>query len=156
MNFRTTVVVASLVVWVSFCAFAGASDNHPAKPGPKDRCSTCGMLVAKYPAWIATIVLSDGSCTYFDGPKDLFRFLASDGAQVEDSAEIWVTDYYTAKPIPAREAVFVLGSDVLGPMGKELVPFVSVELAEEFRKDHGGESPLAFDRIDASVLKALE
>lgn len=114
------------------------------------------MLVAKYPAWISTIVHPDGSCTYFDGPKDLFRYLARNGADVEDGAEIRVTDYYTAKPMKARDAVFVLGSDVLGPMGKELVPLASAALAEEFRKDHGGDAPLTFDEVDATVLKALE
>ena len=149
-------LVVSLVLCVVWFGSGEAADDRPPMPGPKDRCATCGMLVAKYPAWIATIVHPDGACTYFDGPKDLFRFLARNGDEVEEGAEIWVTDYYSAKPMHAREAVFVLGSNVLGPMGKELVPFASAALAEEFRKDHGGESSLTFDQIDASVLKALE
>jgi len=156
MNNRMMTLVVTLVLCVVAFGAGEAADGQPPAPGPKDRCATCGMLVAKYPAWITTIVHPNGSCTYFDGPKDLFRYLARNGAEVEDEAEIWVTDYYSAKPIHAREAVFVLGSDVLGPMGKELVPLESAELAEEFRKDHGGDAPLTCDEVDASVLKALE
>jgi len=133
-----------------------AAADGPPPPGPKDRCAVCGMFVAPYPNWVASLVEADGTRRFFDGPKDLFRFLARNGAEVEDKAEIWVTDYYTAKPMHAKDAVFVLGSDVLGPMGVELVPLGSAALAEEFRKDHGGESPLTFGEIDASVLKALE
>ena len=66
------------------------------------------------------------------------------------------TDYYTTRPIKARDAVYVRGSDVLGPMGAELVPLENDALAESFRADHGGEPPLAFDEIDRTVLEALE
>lgn len=154
MTNRAPTFVAWLVLAVS--GVAGAWDGPPAAPGPKDRCATCGMLVAKYPAWVAAIVRPDGSCLYFDGPKDLFRFLARPGADTDRKAEVWVTDYYTAKPIKARDAVFVRGSDVLGPMGVELVPLASAELAEEFRADHGGEPPLDFEDVDDAVLEALE
>lgn len=156
MTIRIPTLVVSLVVAVVALGAARAADRAPCDPGPKDRCATCGMLVAKYPAWIATIVRPDGSCLYFDGPKDLFRYLANHGADIDSTAEIRVTDYYTAKPIKARDAVFVRGSDVLGPMGVELVPLASAAFAEEFRSDHGGEPALTFDEVDDGVLEALE
>jgi nitrous oxide reductase accessory protein NosL len=147
------------LVWIAAClvtAGAVTAAEAPPAPGPKDRCATCGMFVAKYPNWVAVIEYADGSRRYFDGPKDLFRFRAKgDGPAVEEN-EIWVTDYYTTRPVKAREAVFVRGSDVLGPMGAELVPLSSVEHAESFRADHGGGDPLGFDDIDAVVLQSLE
>jgi nitrous oxide reductase accessory protein NosL len=114
------------------------------------------MFVAPHPNWIASVIEADGTRHYFDGPKDLFRFLLRDGDSVTGDSEIWVTDYYTIKPLRARDAVFVRGSDVLGPMGVELVPLASTELAESFRVDHGGEDPLAFDEIDAAVVRSFE
>ena len=144
-------IVAALAVTTTVAASEG-----PPPPGPKDRCAVCGMFVAKYPNWIATITDADGSSQFFDGPKDLFRFLLREGDSVTREAEIWVTDYYTTKPIRARDAVFVIGSDVLGPMGAELVPLSSVDHAESFRVDHGGERPLGFDEIDETVLRSLE
>ncbi len=116
----------------------------------------CGMFVAPYPNWIATVVEPDGSHRFFDGPKDLFRYLLGEGGSAATDAEIWVTDYYTTKPLNARDAVYVRGSDVLGPMGAELVPLATAEFAESFRADHGGEVPLTFDEIDAAVLRSLE
>lgn len=114
------------------------------------------MFVAKYPNWVATIAYPDGSHRFFDGPKDLFRFLlGKDGSTARD-AEIWVTDYYTIKPISAREAVYVAGSDVFGPMGAELIPLATAELAESFRADHGGEGVFTFEGVDDAVLRSLE
>lgn len=130
--------------------------DGPPPPGPKDRCAICGMFVAKYPAWVATVVEVDGILHYFDGPKDLFRFLVRENGDVSSQAAIWVTDYYTTKPLMARDAVYVRGSDVTGPMGAELVPFASPDLAESFRADHGGEAPLAFHAIDEAVLRTLD
>jgi len=147
-----------LVVCLAVAAAASTSVGPagPPEPGPKDRCATCGMLVAKFPSWVASIVYVDGSHRFFDGPKDMFRFRALHHNDAADEAEIWVTDYYTTKALPAHDAVYVLGSDVLGPMGPELVPFASRELAESFREDHGGDAPLAFEQVDAAVLRSLD
>ena len=147
------------IVWfaaflASIAVFAAA--QGPPLPGPKDRCAVCGMFVAKYPNWVATIVYADGSHRFFDGPKDLFRSLVGEGDSATVDAEIWVTDYYTTKPIKAREAVYVAGSDVLGPMGAELIPLATIDLAESFRVDHGGADVLTFDRVDEAVLRSLE
>lgn len=114
------------------------------------------MFVAKYPNWVATIAYTDGSYRFFDGPKDLFRYLVGEDDPAIVDGEIWVTDYYTTKPIRAREAVYVAGSDVLGPMGAELVPLATIDLAESFRVDHGGADVLGFDAIDETVLRSLE
>lgn len=147
-------LVLCFVIPVIVTGTVAAADGPP-PPGAKDRCATCGMFVAKYPSWVATIEYADGSRKYFDGPKDLFKYRARDGASAVE-IEIWVTDYYTTKPMKARDAFFVRGSDVLGPMGAELVPLASREFAESFRADHGGEPPLLFDEIDETVLRALE
>ena len=44
-------------------------------PGRNDTCPVCGMFVAKYPAWIATILFEGGRAYHFDGTKDLFKYL---------------------------------------------------------------------------------
>jgi len=145
--------VAFVVVSLAVMAFAA---DGPPTPGPKDRCATCGMFVAQHPAWVASVVYADGSHRFFDGPKDLFTYRLQHPTSIDGEVAIWVTDYYTTRPLPARDAVYVLGSDVLGPMGAELVPLASTELAESFRGDHGGDPPLAFDDIDADVVERLD
>jgi nitrous oxide reductase accessory protein NosL len=56
-------------------------------------------------------------------------------------------------PIDARSAWFVIGSDVLGPMGQELIPFAREEEARGFMQDHHGRTVLKFDDITPVTLK---
>ena len=45
------------------------------KPAPMDLCPVCGMVVSKYPAWVATVLWKNGQTHHFDGAKDMFKFL---------------------------------------------------------------------------------
>ena len=108
------------------------------------------MFVAPYPNWVAVLEMTDGRRFYFDGPKDLFIFyddLATylPKATHEQVAHLYVTEYYTVRPISATEVFFVAGSDVRGPMGIELVPVAGRDAAETFLRDHGGVKLMRFD-----------
>ena len=108
------------------------------------------MYVARYPQWIASIRFADGSTVFFDGPKDMFRYLLDlekYAAGDREIAGVWVTEYYRVRFIDAQTAVFVAGSDVMGPMGGELVPFATRDEAEAFALDHGGEEILVFAEV---------
>jgi nitrous oxide reductase accessory protein NosL len=130
-------------------------------PGPKDTCPVCGMFVAKYPEWVATVLYRDGHAHHFDGAKDMFKYLFdlakwAPGHSAEEIKAIGVTDYYGLNRIDARQAWYVIGSDVLGPMGNELVPLQSQEDAEEFLHDHQGRRILRFDEVSAPLLQDLD
>ena len=152
-----------LIFAVGICVFGLLSGSvfatEPQPPGKKDRCPVCGMFVAPYPDWMTTIVLKDDSQIYFDGCKDLFRYYfalpegENKGTRGE-IAEIYVTDYYSTKLVPADKVFFVLGSDVYGPMGKELIPVADKELAETFMRDHSGTRVLTFKQITPDMLPA--
>ncbi len=133
----------------------------PKAPVPKGNCAVCGMYVANFPDWAAVVTFRDGGQAWFDGPKDLFTYLLdlkryAPKRAAGDITTIQVKDYYALKPTDARKASFVLGSDVLGPMGKELVPFGSEAGARDFLKDHHGKKVLAFADINPGTLKDLE
>ena len=51
--------------------------------------------------------------------------------------------------------LFVLGSDVLGPMGKEFISFAKEADAREFLKDHKGKSIYRFREVAPELLKGL-
>jgi nitrous oxide reductase accessory protein NosL len=146
--------------------FAGAATATGAAegalvPASKDKCPVCGMFVARYPDWLAGVRFRDGSYAVFDGPKDLFRFLLEPkrwlpGAGDPEAGTIFVTDYYAVRQVDARAAWFVAGSDVLGPMGHELVPFETEQAAREFLEDHRGRRVLRFSDVSAAVLAELE
>ena len=138
-----------------------AAQTTPPKPGAKDLCPVCGMLVSKYPNWVAVVVWKDGHTHFFDGAKDMFKFLQSiehfaPGHRKDDVAAVYVTDFYNLARIDARKALFVRGSDVLGPMGHELVPLETRADAEDFMKDHKGKQILDFSTVTPTILKSLD
>jgi nitrous oxide reductase accessory protein NosL len=69
---------------------------------------------------------------------------------------LYVTDYYTLALIDGFRAYYVLGSDVCGPMGRELVPFEKEADAREFLKDHKGQSIKRFKDITYEIIKGLD
>jgi copper chaperone NosL len=131
------------------------------KPGIKDTCPVCGMFVAKYPDWVATVLYKNGHAHHFDGAKDLFKYLNdlpkwAPGHELKNIASIGVTEYYSVSLIDAHKAYYVIGSDVLGPMGNELIPLETLEDAKEFLKDHKGVKILRFDEVDALLPEKLD
>lgn len=140
---------------------AWAGEVNTPSPGPRDLCPVCGMLVAKYPSWAATVLYRDGHAHHFDGAKDLFKYLHelaryAPGHRQEDIAAIAVTEYYELRRIDARQAFYVIGSDVRGPMGHELVPLATREDAEEFLRDHRGRRILTFKEVTREVPHNLD
>ncbi len=130
-------------------------------PGIKDTCPVCGMFVARYPEWIATVLYKNGHAHHFDGAKDMFKYLLdmpkwAPGHKAEDISAIGVTEYYGLTRIDAHKAFYVIGTEVLGPMGHELVPMDSLEDAEEFKRDHGGNRIMRFDEVSMKLLLNLD
>ncbi len=124
----------------------------------KAKCPVCGMFVAKYPKWAAEMVVA-GKPYYFDGVKDMMKFYIFDGDFPYDRQKIekiLVTDFYTLEGIDARKAYYVLGSEVYGPMGNELIPFKDEASAKNFMADHGGEKIVRFDQITPKMVMALD
>ena len=155
---RCLAVVLALAFVTS--APAAVKEIGPRQPAETDRCPVCGMLVDRHPDWLAQIVLADDEVLFFDGAKDLFRFLLDpeerpQAARAREVGVMFVTGYYDREPIRARDAYFATGSDVLGPMGAELIPHASREEAEEFQRDHGGSAILGFDEVTEEVLAEL-
>jgi copper chaperone NosL len=131
------------------------------KPTKQDKCPVCGMFVYKYPDWLGQIHFTDGSVVFFDGAKDLFKYYLDlkqykPGKKTSDIAAIHVTEYYDLKPIDARKAWYVMGSDVYGPMGHELIPFAVEEDAKAFKKDHIGKKIVRFEEVTPKLIGGLD
>jgi len=151
----------ALAVGLSLPTASTAGDRlEPRVPGGRDRCPVCGMFVAPHPEWIAQIVHDDGSAVFFDGPKDLFKYLLAPAHRVSGAVDrkigaVFVTGYYERQAIDARTASFVVGSDVLGPMGAELVPHASLDEAREFSRDHRGSRIVGYDEVTPELIAGL-
>lgn len=150
-------VLFSVCILLLFAVPASGIDTKPAELKKDDRCAVCGMFVAKYRTWIAEIVFSDGTYAAFDGPKDMFKYYLQIGRYApakksSDIAAVYVTEYYSAKLMDAKKMFYVAGSNVLGPMGDELIPVASEEKAREFMNDHKGREILKFPQITLEHL----
>lgn len=151
----------ALFLFVMFFAASACFAAEPAKPSKTDKCPVCGMFVYKYPDFLAQVVFKDGSRAFFDGAKDMFHYLFNlqkydKAKKKEDIDSIFVTDYYSLAPTDGRKAIYIIGSDVEGPMGRELIPFEKDEDAEEFIDDHLGKKKLLFDEITFELVKSLD
>lgn len=123
------------------------------------KCPVCGMFVAKYPKWAALISHNEHK-HYFDGAKDMFKYYFEpkkySNHSLGDDAKVYVTDYYSLEAILAKDAYYVIGSSVTGPMGHEFVPFKSKAQAQEFKKDYKGKKVLSFDEIKVGDSEKLD
>ena len=151
----------AIIICILSLSYAVAADLNPLQPSKKDKCPVCGMFVYKYPDWVGEIIFKDGSTSFFDGAKDLFKYYFNlqkynPEKTTKDIAAIYVTEYYDMKIIDAKTAFFVVGSDVYGPMGRELIPFVSKSDAEAFKQDHKGQRILGFEDIKPGIIKKLD
>ena len=158
--FRQATVFAVLVAVIFSAGMTRTPADRPAVPGPDDRCPVCGMLVEPYPAWLAQLRLADGTTLFFDGPKDMFKYLQAREKYRPEKADVelvggFVTSYYDTSAVPLRDAHFVLGSDVKGPMGDELVPHRTLEEAREFLLDHGGSGIVVADEVTPELLTTM-
>lgn len=152
------ILAVLLCVWVGL---ATAQTLVTPKPGARDLCPVCGMLVSKYPNWVATVLYQNGHAHHFDGAKDMFKYLAdlpkyALGHRREDIVTIAVTDYYNLQKVDAKQAFYVIGSDVLGPMGHELIPLATRTDAEDFLREHKGKKILRFNQVTRDLPARLD
>ena len=156
----TRCLVSAFIVLIAW-SLVSAGEKGPITASDKDKCPICGMFVAKYPDFAAQIIFKDGSHAVFDGVKDMFKYYFNltkynPGKKLTDIDSIYVTDYYDLKWIDGYKAFYAEGSDVYGPMGRELIPFEKEAGAEQFMTDHIGKSLLKFDEITHDLIKGLD
>jgi copper chaperone NosL len=155
---KTYVILLTIFLFVPYLV---ADETGSYKPSARDKCPVCGMFVSRYHDWITVVRFRDGSQAFFDGPKDMFKYYCdvkhyAPSKSSSDMVSFQVMDYYTLTPIDGREAYYVIGSDIFGPMGKELIPFKKQSDAKGFLQDHKGKDILRFTEVTRPTLKGLD
>lgn len=148
-----------ILTFISFFIYSFVY-SESLKPDKQSKCPVCGMFVYKYKDFLAVMTLRNGDIFWFDGAKDFFKFYLNPKKYREDIEQnnfvkFFVTDYYSLKFVDAKKAYYVIGSDIYGPMGKELIPFEKYDDAKEFMKDHGGKKILKFSEVNDKILKEM-
>lgn len=125
----------------------------------EDRCPVCGMFPAKHPKSAAAMVLNDGRTFYFCGNGCLLRTWRHSQRHLNVPADaiqrMVVRDYFRGEPLEAKDAWWVAGSDVIGPMGPALVALRSEKEMARFKERHGGRTIFRLSHIDDALWEKL-
>ncbi|MCV2370606.1 nitrous oxide reductase accessory protein NosL [Roseateles oligotrophus] len=129
---------------------------------PHARCPVCGMFPARSLEWAAQVIFADnGEAQFFDSPLSLFIYLQdvarfSRGRNAAEIGASYVTDASSGALIRAETAIYVQGSDALGPMRAGNLPaFADAAGAQAFADKRGG-ALLRFEQIDAKLLTRMD
>ncbi len=136
-------------ILLAVASLAGVSCKEKAA---EQRCKHCGMRIDPSSAWRADLVGVDGTATSFDTPRCALTSWRSGKSQ---GASLRVQEYYERRWRSADELRFVIGGDVIGPMGPDLVP-VDPARATKFIQDHGADRALRLDEITTDVLTNMK
>ena len=117
-----------------------------------ERCAFCGMKIDAVSPWRSDLVLVDGTTKHFDTPRCALTAWRTGRF---DARAIRVQDYYGRTWRDGSEVRFVVGSDVVGPMGPDLVP-VDTSRAAKFAEDHTAARPLPLSAVTAELLSELK
>ena len=112
------------------------------------RCKHCGMKIDPASAWRTELVGADGTVTSFDTPRCAFMSWRNGSST---ASTLRVQDYYERRWKNADALRFVVGGDVLGPMGPDLVP-VDPSQVTKFIQDHGADRALRVEEVTSTVL----
>ncbi len=129
-------------------------------PTDDDRCPMCAMRIADHADWAGAIELNNGDTFYTCSVRctlatamNSAKFL---GVPPDEIKRVRVPHYLEkGKSLDARSALYVIDSDVRGPMGLALLPAASRKEAGVLVKRHQGRI-LTRDQVTMKVLKDLK
>lgn len=136
------------------CQNKSKTEKHSEKGNHhmQHKCTHCGMPSNEFPKW-QTKILTDAGEKRTCSPRCMFFSVLE--KEVSNIQSIKVKEYYEQKEIDAQTAFYVTGSNIIGPMGKGFVPFVTKADAEEFMKDHKGKAILKFEQVSLKTIQEI-
>lgn len=156
---KKILTVLILLLWTLVPVMAG--DHKQAKTiEPHKECPLCGMYPAKYPEFQCQIIFEDFSYEAFDSPLGLLiYYLFQKEYDPENRAieYIFFRDYANHEWISADETLFVIGTEVMGPMGIDFLPVANKKDAQQLFDREKGSVMIGFSEINqAFLLKAYQ
>lgn len=116
----------------------------------------------KYKRFICEAKLQNGKTLQFVSMKSMIRvyrhqkhFLEAKliSAKIKD---MYVQDFRTGEKINAKTAFYVIGSNIVGPNGANLIPFKSIKSAKLFERKNGGSKILSFKELVPNIIQLLD
>lgn len=144
----------------------------------EDSCDVCGMVIPNHPGPSSEIFYADNepndhpNPARFDSTWEAFQFDFARGDWTRQA--FYVTDYSSveyeifsddgqqlisrhvdaASFVDARSVTFVVGSEVVGTMGEDLIAFSDETDAEAFNQEYGGDL-VTFEDVTPTMISQL-
>ncbi|OYR56787.1 nitrous oxide reductase accessory protein NosL [Halorubrum halodurans] len=179
---RVVGAVAGAVPLALAGCLGGSGDSASISPISLDgerACDQCGMIVRDHPGPVGQVHFADDEpeggrpaqfcssvCTYTyrfdaedDGRDPLATFLTDystvDQEVFEEGDDVMFSSHVEASAFArTTELTVVAGSDVVGSMGPELIPFGEESDVESFVAEYGGQ-PMDAEAVDRGTLEGL-
>jgi nitrous oxide reductase accessory protein NosL len=103
---------------------------------------------------VAAAVFKNGHVVGFEGARCLFIYNSVPqkyDVDVPNISKQYVTNFVTKKMIELSEAFLVLGSNVMGPMGYDLIPFGTKAEATRFATENDGKWIVQLHEVDRNL-----
>ncbi len=110
----------------------------------RESCKLCGMYIDLYQKTSAKITTGGGAVEKTCGGADMLRMVADAGGASAFSSVI-VHDWVSGKEIAAKDATYVIGSNLVPDMIPNIIAFADKNEAKTFMTEHGG-ADLTFDQ----------
>lgn len=124
-----------------------------------DRCPVCGMRVIRYPHFSTAIQLHDKTTYYFCSAGCMIRawlqpeiFLGQPKSRILRTV---AKNYFTGRPVDALKAIWIAGSDVIGPMGPAVISVSGPEEQRTFQRRHGGTRVFRLPELTDELWQAI-
>jgi nitrous oxide reductase accessory protein NosL len=173
-SFKIVGITIVAFVLMLFTSVLSAADSLRLPDGSEvdltAKCPVCGMVIGGTDRQgasvtykeghvagfhgVAAAVFKDGHVVGFEGARCLFIYNSvpqNYNVDVKNIARQFVTDFSTKKMMDLSKAFLVLGSNVKGPMGYELIPFSSKEEAAKFATENEGKWIVQLHEVARSV-----
>jgi nitrous oxide reductase accessory protein NosL len=141
------------------CAKMGPDENGKMRISAEDRCPVCAMRPAKYPEFSCAIVLTNGCTHYFCSSGCMInawlepeRLLNTPRINLKRCI---VRNYFTSEEIDGTTAIWIAGSDVIGPMGHAPLPVKTEEELTAFRRRHCASMVFSLPKLDLKTWKQI-
>lgn len=142
------VVIASAAVSINACKKTPPSNG----PASAARCAFCGMKIKEDNAFRVKAKLQDGTDAAFDSPRCAFE--AHVNPAKYKVASLSLQEFYDRTWHEPSELHYVIGSDVMGPMGHDLIPVLPAH-EQKLMKDHKGKRIVVLSDINESMIEHL-
>jgi copper chaperone NosL len=123
-------------------------------------CPLCGMYPARYPEFQCQIIFKDLSYEAFDSPLGLliyYLFQKEYDPKNRKIENIFFKDYIKNEWISANDTLFVVGTEIMGPMGIDFLPVSNKNDAKQLNDREKGSVIVSFADINqAFLLKAYQ